>query len=154
MLKFSEIFEFSKEKFRKIPILKEFEWFKWFECFGPSPIEPFNSGAHRRGRGPRGHPGALAGQGLLRGSPHRREFFRRHCLQLPQPQEETVPSLGSQSPFSVGKKNKKKSLLLSSMFLTSSASEAVAYSQTELLSSFWAENKVSRRCTNIKKCVT
>ena len=42
MLKFSEIFEFSKEKFRKIPILKEFEWFEWFEWFGPSPIEPFN----------------------------------------------------------------------------------------------------------------
>ena len=41
MLKFSEIFEFSKEKFRKIPILKEFEWFEWFEWFGPSPIEPF-----------------------------------------------------------------------------------------------------------------
>ena len=35
MLKFSEIFEFE------IPILKEFEWFEWF---GPSPIEPFNSG--------------------------------------------------------------------------------------------------------------
>ena len=45
MLKFSEIFEFSKEKFRKIPILKEFEWFEWFEWFGPSPIELFNSGA-------------------------------------------------------------------------------------------------------------
>ena len=44
MLKFSEIFEFSKEKFRKIPILKEFEWFEWFEWFGPSPIEPFNPG--------------------------------------------------------------------------------------------------------------
>ena len=43
MLKFSEIVEFSKEKFRKIPILKEFEWFEWFEWFGPSPIEPFNS---------------------------------------------------------------------------------------------------------------
>ena len=43
MLKFSEIFEFSKEKFRKIPILKEFEWFEWFEWFGPSPTEPFNS---------------------------------------------------------------------------------------------------------------
>ena len=43
MLKFSEIFEFSKEKFRKIPILKEFEWFEWFEWFGPSTIEPFNS---------------------------------------------------------------------------------------------------------------
>ena len=28
MLKFSEILEFSKEKFRKIPILKEFEWFE------------------------------------------------------------------------------------------------------------------------------
>ena len=40
MLKFSEIFEFSKEKFRKIPILKEFDWFEWFEWFGPSPIEP------------------------------------------------------------------------------------------------------------------
>ena len=40
MLNFSEIFEFSKKKFRKIPILKEFEWFEWF---GPSPIEPFNS---------------------------------------------------------------------------------------------------------------
>ena len=46
MLKFSEIFEFSKEKFRKIPILKEFEWFEWFEWFGPSPIEPFNSASH------------------------------------------------------------------------------------------------------------
>ena len=45
MLKFSEMFEFSKEKFRKIPILKEFEWFEWFEWFGPSPIEPFNSGS-------------------------------------------------------------------------------------------------------------
>ena len=45
MLKFSEIFEFSKEKFRKIPILKECEWFEWFEWFGPSPIEPFNSGS-------------------------------------------------------------------------------------------------------------
>ena len=43
MLKFSEIFEFSKEKFRKIPILKELEWFEWFEWFGHSPIEPFNS---------------------------------------------------------------------------------------------------------------
>ena len=40
---FFEIFEFSDEKFRKIPILKEFEWFEWFEWFGPSPIEPFNS---------------------------------------------------------------------------------------------------------------
>ena len=49
MLNFSEIFEFAKEKFRKIPILKEFEWFEWFEWFGPSPIEPFNSG--RRGGG-------------------------------------------------------------------------------------------------------
>ena len=39
-------FEFSKEKFRKIPILKEFEWFEWF---GPSPIEPFNSASYRRG---------------------------------------------------------------------------------------------------------
>ena len=48
MLKFSEILEFSKEKFRKIPILKEFEWFEWFEWFGPSPIEPFNSGQHPR----------------------------------------------------------------------------------------------------------
>ena len=47
MLKFSEIFEFSKEKFRKIPILKEFEWFEWFVWFGPSPIEPFNSAADR-----------------------------------------------------------------------------------------------------------
>ena len=47
MLKFSEIFEFSKEKFRKIPILKEFEWFEWFEWFGPSPIEPFNLGRRR-----------------------------------------------------------------------------------------------------------
>ena len=45
----SEIFEFSKDKFRKIPILKEFEWFEWFEWFGPSPIEPFNSGRAPRG---------------------------------------------------------------------------------------------------------
>ena len=45
MLQFSEIFEFSKDKFRKIPTLKEFEWFEWFEWFGPSPTEPFNSGA-------------------------------------------------------------------------------------------------------------
>ena len=40
MFKISEIFAFSKEKFRKIPILKQFEWFEWFEWFGPSPIEP------------------------------------------------------------------------------------------------------------------
>ena len=33
MLKFSENLEFSKEKFRKITILKEFEWFEWFEWF-------------------------------------------------------------------------------------------------------------------------
>ena len=52
MLKCSEIFEFSKEKFRKIPILKEFEWFEWFEWFGPSPIEPFNSEADWSGRDP------------------------------------------------------------------------------------------------------
>ena len=51
MLKFSEIFEFSKEKFRKIPILKESEWFEWFEWFGSSPIEPFNSGGGLRPRG-------------------------------------------------------------------------------------------------------
>ena len=53
MLKFSEIFEFSKEKFRKIAILKEFEWFEWFEWFGPSPIEPFNSAPHHRRHGQR-----------------------------------------------------------------------------------------------------
>ena len=47
MLKFSEIFEFSRENKPKIPILKEFEWFEWFEWFGPSPIEPFNSGQFR-----------------------------------------------------------------------------------------------------------
>ena len=41
MLKFSEIFEFSRENSW---ILKEFEWFEWFEWFGPSMIEPFNSG--------------------------------------------------------------------------------------------------------------
>ena len=61
MLKFSEIFEFSKEKFRKIPILKEFEWFEWFEWFGPSPIEPFNSafeGAERESP-----PGDRPGEG-------------------------------------------------------------------------------------------
>ena len=46
--KFSENFEFFKEKFRKIPILKEFEWFEWFEWFGPSPIEPFNSVQDRK----------------------------------------------------------------------------------------------------------
>ena len=46
MLKFSEIFEFSKENFRKIPVLKEFECYEWFEWFGPSPIEPFNSVLH------------------------------------------------------------------------------------------------------------
>ena len=50
MLKFSEIFEFPKEKFRKIPILKEFEWFEWFEWFGPSPTEPFNSGPDSLGQ--------------------------------------------------------------------------------------------------------
>ena len=44
---------FLKEKFRKIPIFKEFEWFEWFEWFGPSPIEPFTSG---QDRGPEGGP--------------------------------------------------------------------------------------------------
>ena len=58
MLKF---FEFSKEKFQKIPILKEFEWFEWFEWFGPSPIEPFNSGPEvpRGARGPRRQVGRV-----------------------------------------------------------------------------------------------
>ena len=28
--------------------MKEFEWFERFEWFGPSPIEPFNSGPRRR----------------------------------------------------------------------------------------------------------
>ena len=63
MLKFSEILEFSKEKFRKIPILKEFEWFEWFEWFGPSPTEPFNSGvaaAKARARGPASRTQGLA----------------------------------------------------------------------------------------------
>ena len=27
--------------------MKEFEWFELFEWFGPSPIEPFNSGEDR-----------------------------------------------------------------------------------------------------------
>ena len=45
MLNFSEISEFSRENNPKIPILKEFEWFEWF---GPSAIEPFNSGLDRR----------------------------------------------------------------------------------------------------------
>ena len=59
MLKFSEIFEFSRENFRKLPILKEFEWFEWFEWFGPSPIEPFNSVLHRgRSRSAVVHPDA------------------------------------------------------------------------------------------------
>ena len=53
MLKFSEIFEFSKEKFRKFPILKEFEWFEWFEWVGPSPTEPFNPGGGPREAEPR-----------------------------------------------------------------------------------------------------
>ena len=57
MLKFSEIFEFSKEKFRKIPILKEFEWFEWFEWFGPSPTEPFNSDADAASGGAAAPPG-------------------------------------------------------------------------------------------------
>jgi len=59
MLKFSEIFEFSKEKFRKIPILKEFEWFEWFEWFGPSPIEPFNSEQDPGGAEPDKTPSSL-----------------------------------------------------------------------------------------------
>ena len=70
MLKFSEIFEFSKEKFRKIPILKEFEWFEWFEWFGPSPIEPFNSG---RGRDTERERQALREGGLRRFDVRRRE---------------------------------------------------------------------------------
>ena len=61
MLKFSETFEFSKEKFRKIPILKELEWFEWFEWFGPSPIEPFNSVPGRPSAVP-GRPSAVPGR--------------------------------------------------------------------------------------------
>ena len=34
----------------KIPVLKEFEWFERFEWFGPSPIEPFNSGPDHHDR--------------------------------------------------------------------------------------------------------
>ena len=65
MLKFSEIIEFCKGKFRKIPILKEFAWFEWFEWFDPSPIEPFNPGARGRWLGrPR--------------RPHVRRCFPRH----------------------------------------------------------------------------
>ena len=64
MLKFSEIFEFSRE----IPILKEFEWFEWF---GPSPIEPFNSG-RRRG----------AGGGALRGARRAQPGGRRKLAGL------------------------------------------------------------------------
>ena len=41
----------------KIPILKEFEWFEWF---GPSPIEPFNSG---RGGRPADEDPALSDRG-------------------------------------------------------------------------------------------
>ena len=48
MLKFSEIFEFSRETF---PILNEFEWFEWFEWFGPSSTEPFNSEVNRAAAG-------------------------------------------------------------------------------------------------------
>ena len=71
MLKFSENSEFSKEKFRKIPILKEFEWFEWFEWFGPSPIEPFNSARHRRVRRSRG-AARLRRAGLRRRFPEER----------------------------------------------------------------------------------
>ena len=66
MLKFSEIFEFAEEIFRKIPILKEFEWFEWF---GPSPIEPFNSVGDRGGVGvgvPAGVGARVGGGGVVR----------------------------------------------------------------------------------------
>ena len=71
MLKFSEIFEFSKEKFRKIPILKEFEWFEWFEWFGPSPIEPFNSASRWGGTRRRSEKVRKWIQGKRAGVPHR-----------------------------------------------------------------------------------
>ena len=84
MLKFSEIFEFSKEKFRKIPILKEFEWFEWFEWFGPSPIEPFNSAPHdaeQRGGEPEeeveGAPAWLLHRRCNRGEPRERRVRAR-----------------------------------------------------------------------------
>ncbi len=78
MLKFFEIFESSKEQFRKVPILKEFEWFEWFVWFGPSPIEPFNSGPEplrRALRGPQPVEGAAersAHDALLRPDAPRR----------------------------------------------------------------------------------
>ena len=75
MLKFSEIFEFSKEKFRKIPILKEFEWFEWFEWFGPSPIEPFNSAFDHRSN--QRNPAVLGEQ--LEKTHHR----AHHCSKIP-----------------------------------------------------------------------
>ena len=72
MLKFSEIFEFSKEKFRKIPILKEFEWFEWFEWFGPSPIEPFNSGlGHEEAHDDQGNRAGFLRNGLQDRADHR-----------------------------------------------------------------------------------
>ena len=79
MLKFSEIFELSKEKFRKIPILKEFEWFEWFEWFGPSPIEPFNPA--RNARKPRGHAESrtCAGRARLREAKARAHRRNKHC---------------------------------------------------------------------------
>ena len=71
MLNFSEIFEFSKEKFRKIPILKGFEWVEWFDWFGPSPTEPFNSGRrrhrpHRLDRKPRQAERGVLGPAAVR----------------------------------------------------------------------------------------
>ena len=81
MLKISEIFEFSKEHFRKIPILKEFEWFEWFEWFGPSPIEPFNSDsdtACRRGT-ERRHARIPRQVGLGR-VPEKRRVIRRQLV--------------------------------------------------------------------------
>ena len=49
----------------KIPISKEFEWFEWF---GPSPIEPFNSGADHFSATPAWSAGRATSPSLSSGS--------------------------------------------------------------------------------------
>ena len=61
--------------------MKEFEWFEWFEWFGPSPIEPFNSVARRRGA-QRGAGGRHRAQVLVVGEPERNERRRNRPRRL------------------------------------------------------------------------
>ena len=95
MLKISEIFEFSKETFRKIPILKEFEWFEMVRMVRSLTDRTFQlCRPLARRRGDRNDADAARGRARRRAEPHglarrrraafpRRDRFRQPPERLP-----------------------------------------------------------------------